>query len=90
MNYNASLLHYPIPSLRPIIATYELNYQKGRVISLGIYSDDIIMNERSTETSVRQDAEAAGYRENKLEADWSKRNENTKTTNRRYNNICDF
>jgi hypothetical protein len=46
MNYNASLLHYPIPSLRPIIATYELNYQKGRVISLGIYSDDIIMNER--------------------------------------------
>jgi hypothetical protein len=45
MNYNASLLHYPIPSLRPIIATYELNYQKGRVISLGIYSDDIITNE---------------------------------------------
>jgi hypothetical protein len=45
MNYNASLLHYPISSLRPIIATYELNYQKGRVISLGIYSDDIITNE---------------------------------------------
>ncbi|MGC2574539.1 MAG: N,N-dimethylformamidase beta subunit family domain-containing protein [Candidatus Nitrosopolaris sp.] len=45
MNYNASLIHYPIPSLRPIIATYELNYQKGRVISLGIYSDDIITNE---------------------------------------------
>ncbi|HXX96688.1 MAG TPA: hypothetical protein VEL11_06180 [Candidatus Bathyarchaeia archaeon] len=45
MNYNASLLHYPIPSLRPIIVTYELNYQKGRVISLGIYSDDIITNE---------------------------------------------
>jgi hypothetical protein len=41
MNYNASLLHYPIPSLRPVIATYELNYQKGKVISLGIYSDDI-------------------------------------------------
>jgi hypothetical protein len=46
MNYNASLLHYPIPSLRPVIATYELNYQKGKVISLGIYSDDIMMNER--------------------------------------------
>jgi hypothetical protein len=46
MNYNASLLHYPIPSLRPVIATYELNYQKGKVISLGIYSDDIITNER--------------------------------------------
>jgi hypothetical protein len=46
MNYNASLLHYPIQSLRPVIATYQLNYQKGKVISLGIYSDDIIMNER--------------------------------------------
>jgi hypothetical protein len=46
MNYNASLSHYPIPSLRPVIATYELNYQKGKVISLGIYSDDIITNER--------------------------------------------
>jgi hypothetical protein len=46
MNYNASLLHYPIPSLRPVIAAYELNYQKGKVISLGIYSDDIITNEK--------------------------------------------
>jgi hypothetical protein len=46
MNYNASLLHYPIPSLRPVIATYELNYQKGKVISLGIYSDDIMTNKR--------------------------------------------
>jgi N,N-dimethylformamidase beta subunit-like, C-terminal len=46
MNYNASLLHYPIPSLRPVIATYELNYQKGKVISLGIYSDDIVTNEK--------------------------------------------
>ena len=46
MNYNASLSHYTIPSLRPVIAAYELNYQKGKVISLGIYSDDIITNER--------------------------------------------
>jgi hypothetical protein len=46
MNYNASLLHYPIPSLRPVIAAYELNYQKGKVISFGIYSDDIITNEK--------------------------------------------
>jgi hypothetical protein len=46
MNYDASLLHYPIPSLRPVIATYELNYQKGKVISLGIYSDDIMTNDR--------------------------------------------
>ena len=46
MNYNASLLHYPIPSLRPVIAAYELNYQKGKVISFSIYSDDIITNEK--------------------------------------------
>lgn len=46
MNYNASLLHYPIPSLRPVIAAYELNYQNGKVISFGIYSDDIITNEK--------------------------------------------
>lgn len=46
MNYNASLLKYPISSLRPVIAIYELNYQKGKVISLGIYSDDIITNEK--------------------------------------------
>jgi hypothetical protein len=44
MNYNAALLHYP--SLKPVIATYELNYQKGKVVSLGIYSDDIITNKR--------------------------------------------
>jgi hypothetical protein len=45
MNYNASLSDYPI-QIRPVIATYELNYQKGKVISLGIYSDDIISNGR--------------------------------------------
>jgi hypothetical protein len=45
MNYNASLSHYPI-QMRPVIATYELNYQKGKVIALGIYSDDIISNGR--------------------------------------------
>jgi hypothetical protein len=44
MNYNASLFKYPIPSLKPVIATYELNYEKGKVITLGIYSDDIITN----------------------------------------------
>ncbi|MDW0297280.1 MAG: hypothetical protein QN784_02365 [Nitrososphaeraceae archaeon] len=27
-----------------VVATYELNYQKGRVIALGLYSDDIIIN----------------------------------------------
>jgi hypothetical protein len=45
MNYNASLSDYPIQT-RPVIATYELNYQKGRVIALGIYSDDILSNGR--------------------------------------------
>ena len=46
MNYNASLIKYPIRTLRPVIASYELNYQKGKVISLGIYSDDIITNKK--------------------------------------------
>jgi hypothetical protein len=29
-----------------IIATYELNYQKGKVIALGIYADDIVTNNK--------------------------------------------
>jgi hypothetical protein len=45
MNYNASLSDYPLQT-RPVIATYELSYQKGRVIALGIYSDDILSNGR--------------------------------------------
>jgi N,N-dimethylformamidase beta subunit-like protein len=43
LDYNASLPS----SLRPakyVVATYELNYQKGKVIALGLYSDDIIAN----------------------------------------------
>jgi hypothetical protein len=43
LNYNASLSNHPI-QMRPVIATYELNYQKGRVIALGLYSDDILSN----------------------------------------------
>jgi hypothetical protein len=27
-----------------VVVTYELDYQKGRVIALGLYSDDIIIN----------------------------------------------
>jgi hypothetical protein len=27
---------------KPVIASYELNYQKGKVIGVGIYSYDII------------------------------------------------
>ena len=47
MNYNASLLNYPTTSLKkPVIATYELDYKGGKVISLGIYSDDIITNDK--------------------------------------------
>ena len=30
----------------PLIATYELNYQNGKVVALGIYSDDIIANSK--------------------------------------------
>jgi hypothetical protein len=32
-----------------LIATYELNYKKGKVIALGIYSDDIIANPKFNE-----------------------------------------
>ncbi|HEY7227277.1 MAG TPA: N,N-dimethylformamidase beta subunit family domain-containing protein [Nitrososphaeraceae archaeon] len=45
LNYNATL-----PSGNNnttgsvVVATYELNYLKGRVIALGLYSDDIIVN----------------------------------------------
>ena len=47
MNYNASLLNYPTTSLKkPLIATYELDYKGGKVVSLGIYSDDIITNDK--------------------------------------------
>ncbi|MGB9169246.1 MAG: N,N-dimethylformamidase beta subunit family domain-containing protein [Nitrososphaeraceae archaeon] len=44
------LLSYPFHGSYPgmpkkvVIATYELNYKKGKVIALGIYSDDIINN----------------------------------------------
>ena len=47
MNYNAVVMStkkYHPPVARPVIATYKLYYQKGRVIVLGLYSDDIISN----------------------------------------------
>jgi hypothetical protein len=31
---------------KPVVATYELNYGKGKVIALGIYSDDILLNDK--------------------------------------------
>ncbi len=42
LNYHASTSIKQI--VDPLIATYELNYQKGKVVALGIYSDDIIAN----------------------------------------------
>src|SRR5919205_1276885 len=33
-----------IDNKQPMIATYELNYQKGKVVALGIFSDDVIDN----------------------------------------------
>jgi hypothetical protein len=49
LNYNASLLNLNPKLVKnatsahaDMIATYELNYKKGRVIGLGMYSDDII------------------------------------------------
>ena len=48
MNYDAAMLtsrkNYHPPVTRPVIATYQLNYKKGKVIVLGIYSDDIIIS----------------------------------------------
>lgn len=35
---------YPGMPKKVVIATYELNYKKGKVIALGLYSDDIINN----------------------------------------------
>lgn len=48
MNYNAAVIskHYHPPVSKPVIATYELNYKKGKVIVLGIYSDDVIFNSK--------------------------------------------
>jgi len=47
MYYNALVMStkndHP-PMAKPVIAAYQLNYQKGKVIVLGIYSDDIITN----------------------------------------------
>jgi len=46
MNYDADFMpeRYHPPIAKPEIATYQLNYQKGKVIVLGLYSDDIMSN----------------------------------------------
>jgi hypothetical protein len=47
MNYNASITK-KLSKLPPrvLVATYVLNYQKGKVVVLGIYSDDVITNKK--------------------------------------------
>jgi hypothetical protein len=44
LDYNASLPKNYLLPIKHVVATYELNYQRGKVIALGIYSDDIIAN----------------------------------------------
>jgi hypothetical protein len=46
LNYDAEIIGktIKIDNKQPTIATYELNYQKGKVVALGIFSDDIIDN----------------------------------------------
>ena len=46
LNYDALTGKVRIHNTQPTIATYELNYQKGRVVTLGIFSDDIIDNSK--------------------------------------------
>ena len=46
LNYHASTSIKQSKTADPVIATYELNYHKGKVIALGIYSDDIIANSK--------------------------------------------
>jgi N,N-dimethylformamidase beta subunit-like protein len=43
-NYDARLVTKQYIGYKPVIATYELHYKKGRVIVLGLYSDDILDN----------------------------------------------
>jgi N,N-dimethylformamidase beta subunit-like, C-terminal len=44
LNYNATISPSTNRTGSVVVATYELNYLKGRVIALGLYSDDIIIN----------------------------------------------
>jgi aspartate carbamoyltransferase regulatory subunit len=44
LNYDAEIGKTKIDTKQPTIAAYELNYQKGKVVALGIFSDDVIDN----------------------------------------------
>ena len=46
LNYDATITDWKSTLRKVIIATYELNYKKGKVIVLGLYCDDIIANKR--------------------------------------------
>ncbi len=46
MNYNASMTNKDSKPMKILIATYALDYKKGKVIVLGIYSDDVISNSK--------------------------------------------
>jgi hypothetical protein len=46
LNYNTSISKKQHITLDPQIATYELNYHRGKVLALGIYSDYIIANSK--------------------------------------------
>lgn len=46
LNYNASITKKDLKPVKILIATYMLNYKKGKVIAFGIYSDDIITNSK--------------------------------------------
>ncbi|MFZ0515099.1 MAG: N,N-dimethylformamidase beta subunit family domain-containing protein [Candidatus Nitrosopolaris sp.] len=46
LNYNASITKKDSKPVKILIATYTLNYKKGKVIALGIYSDDIMTNSK--------------------------------------------
>jgi aspartate carbamoyltransferase regulatory subunit len=44
LDYDAVVGKNKIDNKQPSIAAYELNYQKGKVVALGIFSDDVIDN----------------------------------------------
>ncbi|MFY9869758.1 MAG: hypothetical protein WAK17_08580, partial [Candidatus Nitrosopolaris sp.] len=46
LNYNASITKKDSKPVKILIATYTMNYKKGKVIALGLYSDDIMTNRK--------------------------------------------
>ncbi|HXX95930.1 MAG TPA: N,N-dimethylformamidase beta subunit family domain-containing protein [Candidatus Bathyarchaeia archaeon] len=46
LNYDASITKKDSKPVKILIATFTLNYKKGKVIAIGIYSDDIITNKK--------------------------------------------